>query len=135
MELLDSAMVSVEAGVGSDSRGVIRAGSKGNRQVTVLAKESWDLACRKVGANPPWTARRANLLAEGLSLPTNAGGRLRIGTVELLITGETEPCSRMDAVAPGLRAALTPDWLGGVTCRVIHGGEIAIGDIMTMDAG
>ena len=133
MELLESAMVSVETGIGSDSRGVVRVGSKGNRQVTVLAKETWDLACDEVGASPAWTARRANLLVEGLALPTVAGARLRIGSVELLVTGETEPCSRMDDVAAGLRAALTPDWRGGVTCRVLSGGEIAIGDTMTMD--
>lgn len=134
MELLDSAVVSVGAGVGSDCRGVARVGSKGNRQVTVLAKEAWDLACNEVGEHPPWTSRRANLLVEGLLLPTVAGARLRVGTVELLVTGETEPCSRMDAVASGLRNALTPNWRGGVTCRVLHGGEIAVGDIMTMDA-
>jgi MOSC domain-containing protein YiiM len=134
MELLDSATVGVDTGIGSDSRGVVRAGSKGNRQVTVLAKEAWDLACQEVGERPVWTSRRANLLVEGLALPTVAGAKLRIGTVELLVTGETEPCSRMDEVVSGLRAALTPDWRGGVTCRVLSGGEIAIGDTMTMDA-
>ena len=133
MELLDSATVGVDTGIGCDSRGVVRAGSKGNRQVTVLAKEAWDLACREVGESPVWTSRRANLLVEGLALPTAPGTRLRIGTVELLVTGETEPCSRMDEVVSGLRAALTPDWRGGVTCRVVSGGEIKLGESMTME--
>ena len=73
------------------------------------------------------------LLVEGLALPTAPGARLRIGTVELLVTGETEPCSRMDEVVSGLRAALTPDWRGGVTCRVVSGGEIKLGESMTME--
>jgi MOSC domain-containing protein YiiM len=34
----------------------------------------------------------------------------------------------MDELAPGLRAALTPDWRGGVTGRVIADGTIAVGD-------
>jgi MOSC domain-containing protein YiiM len=41
---------------------------------------------------------------------------------------ETDPCERMEKLAPGLRAALTPDWRGGVCTMVLAGGEIAIGD-------
>ena len=34
----------------------------------------------------------------------------------------------METIAPGLKAALMPDWRGGVTASVVRGGEIAIGD-------
>ena len=53
---------------------------------------------------------------------------LRVGTVELEVTGETAPCDRMEEAWPGLRAALAVGGRGGVTCRVRRGGELAAGD-------
>ena len=44
------------------------------------------------------------------------------------ITDECEPCERMEALHPGLRAAMTPDWRGGFLGRVVEDGEIAVGD-------
>jgi MOSC domain-containing protein YiiM len=64
----------------------------------------------------------------GLANPQATGDVLAVGDVRLFITGETTPCSRMEQQLPGLRAALTPDWRGGLTANVIAGGEIAAGD-------
>lgn len=128
METLASASVSVDHGVASDCRGVVRPGGRGKRQVTVLSREAWAAACAEIGSGADWTVRRANLLVEGVALPQEAGQVVRIGTVRLLITGECDPCSRMDAQVPGLRIALTPAWRGGLTCRVLSGGSISLGD-------
>jgi MOSC domain-containing protein YiiM len=57
---------------------------------------------------------------------------LRIGEIILEITGECDPCSRMEEISPGLRAALTPGWRGGRLARVIHGGHIAVGDAISL---
>jgi MOSC domain-containing protein YiiM len=46
----------------------------------------------------------------------------------LEVTRHTDPCERMEALAPGLFAALTPDWRGGACTRVLMGGRIAVGD-------
>ena len=128
MELHDERAITLESGVEGDLRG-----RPGPRQVTVVARESWTEACRELGREVPWTARRANLLVEGVSLEKAVGRVLRIGEVELEITGETEPCSRMDEAASGLRAALEPEWRAGVTCRVRRGGKVAAGDAVTLD--
>ena len=57
---------------------------------------------------------------------------MKIGNVILEITGETTPCQLMDENYPGLQKALEPNWNGGVTCRVIKGGEIKKGDNVTL---
>ncbi|GAC22011.1 MOSC domain-containing protein [Paraglaciecola arctica] len=124
METKVETMVSKVAGVEDDFRG-----KPGKRQVTVLSLEQWQLACDELGTSLPWTVRRANLLLEGVSFDaTMLGKQIKIGQLILLITRETDPCPRMDAQHQGLTEALTPDWRGGVCCRVIADGRVKIGD-------
>lgn len=129
IETIDHATVSLELGVHGDYRGAMKPG-RNKRQVTVIALEDWDATMTELG-NPAldWSVRRANLLVEGVALPRDPGARIRfVGGVVLEVTGETDPCNRMEEIAPGLRAVLTPEWRGGVTTRVIAGGELAIGE-------
>jgi len=124
MESLESVSVTTELGIDGDFRGKLR-----RRQVTILADEDWQAACLEIGRDDiHWTERRANLCVRGIALSRNKGSKLSIGDVVFEITGETDPCNRMDAVAMGLQEALRPDWRGGVTCRVIAGGTITVGD-------
>lgn len=116
-------LVTPEHGVAGDFRG-----AAGQRQVTIVFEDDWRAACEALGQSLPWTFRRANFLIEGLANPRAAGARLRIGAAMFAITGETEPCSNMDRQHEGLRAALTPDWRGGLTARVIEGGAVTVGD-------
>lgn len=103
-------------------------GRKTTRQITVVFAEDWETACAQLGQALPWTLRRANLLVRGVVNPRAAGGRLSIGPAMLAITGETDPCQMMERAQAGLMAALTPDWRGGVTARVLEGGPIRLGD-------
>lgn len=97
------------------------------RAVTVLSRESWRATCRTLGTELPWTLRRANLLVEGVALAGSVGRRLHVGALVLEVSEETEPCRVMDAIHPGLRAALAPDWRGGVSCRVVTPATIEVG--------
>lgn len=124
MDTVEETGVDAVSGIGGDFRGKSK-----KRQVTVLALSGWQAALHELGRpDLPWTTRRANLLVEGVTLPQQIGARINIGTVVLEITMESDPCSRMDEQQPGLRLALTPDWRGGVCCRVVQGGSIRIGD-------
>jgi MOSC domain-containing protein YiiM len=133
MEVVDHVNVSVEAGLEGDFRGAVKPGGRGRRQVSLVERGDWETAMAAVGHSLPWQDRRANLLVDGLDLPQIPGTRLRIGTVVLEITQECDPCSRMETLAAGLKAALTPDWRGGVLARVIEGGVIAVGDAILVE--
>ena len=127
MQRLSSATIG-SAGVTGD---VPRKNPK--RQVTVVAREAWELTCVELAAPVPWIARRANLLVEGIKLEQTTGKRLRIGAILLEITGETKPCDNMDRQHPGLQVALTPNWRAGVTCHVLEPGEIKVGDAVSWE--
>ena len=123
MTVQASATINLKAGVSGDY-----GRRAGKRQVTVLSEEAWRQACDELGAALPWTTRRANLLVAGIPLRPLAGSRLLIGDVILEVTGETDPCIRMDQQHAGLKQALAVQARGGVTCRVLAGGNITPGD-------
>ena len=127
MQTLQQAEITLVSGVARDFRG-----RPGDRQVTVISADVWRQVCTELGRTIPWTTRRANLLVEGIELPRSIGGEIRIGSVRLQVTGETDPCSRMEEQCQGLKAALQPDWRGGVCCRVLQEGPVTIGDAVTL---
>ena len=129
MEQIDAVDVAAGGGLEGDHKGA----KFPRRGVTVLAREAWEAALAALSdlGGPvllPWTARRANLLVEGVRLPAARTAILTIGPVRLEVTFETYPCRRMTEVHPGLLRALAPDWRGGITARVLDGGRIRIGD-------
>lgn len=134
MQKIAEGLISVERGLEGDHKGT----KFPRRQITILSREDWSAALAELhdlaGPVPlPWTARRANLLVEGLSLPRGPGSIVRIGGVQLEVTAQTYPCRRMEEVHPGLLKALAPDWRGGVTARVIVGGTVRIGDAVAVE--
>jgi MOSC domain-containing protein YiiM len=103
------------------------------RQITIISREAWDrLMAGLDDTVPPWS-RRANLMVSGVDLEETRGRILRVGSVRLAIGGETTPCERMDEALPGLRAAMTPHWNGGVFAQVLDDGIIVVGDVVRWD--
>jgi MOSC domain-containing protein YiiM len=130
MHTADHGQVTLAEGLHGDFRSAL-ASSKPTRkrQLTLIEGDSWRAAQAECGCFAEWQESRRNLLVEGLRLPRVVGARLIIGPSLLLeVSGECDPCERMDALHPGLRTALTPDWRGGVLARVISEGPIALGD-------
>ncbi len=129
MQQQNSAEITIEKGITGDLRG-----SAPDRQVTILSEPAWSKTCNSIDADLPWTIRRANLLVDGVDFsPADVGKTVRIGEVILEITRETNPCSLMDQQHQGLKAALIPEWRGGVCCNVIKPGSIQIGDQVEID--
>jgi len=122
-ECVDGSIISA-AGLEGDFKGA----KYRRRQITILEREAWEAAIAELDCTLAWTTRRANLLIEGIRLPRSKGAIVRIGPVQLEVTDQTYPCRRMDEACRGLLSALAKDWRGGVTTRVLQGGEISIGD-------
>lgn len=123
MQTLEQAFISMDKGVADDFRG-----KPGKRQVTVMSLKTWQDVNKELHTDIEWTTRRANLLVDDLELENTTGQILVIGDVELLITGETDPCHRMQEALDGLYDALLVHWRGGVRCRVLSEGVITVGD-------
>ena len=102
----------------------------GPRQVTLVAAEDLVAVAAFLGMREiaPELLRR-NFVIRGINLLAVKDRRFRVGSALLEGSGECAPCSRMEeALGPGGYNAVRGR--GGITARVIEGGDIAIGDIV-----
>ncbi|PCJ54349.1 MAG: hypothetical protein COA73_14405 [Candidatus Hydrogenedentota bacterium] len=122
----------------ADSVDVTEVGIVGNieqspdRRITLLSREKWEDTMGDLGEDLPWTARRANVLVEGIDLASCMGKSLQVGGITLKIMGETHPCGFMERACDGLYDALVPACRGGVHGSVEYGGKIAVGDTVSL---
>lgn len=108
-----------------------------HRQVTVQSLEEIALAEAEVGRALPATHTRRNItLASGL-LDRTPGARIAIGIagsddwVELEVVRDAAPCKLLEDTL-GRDAKLALHKRAGVCYRTITGGEIRLGDAMTV---
>ena len=109
------------------------ANQGGKRQVTIIEREMWEEVMRGLGASVSPSARRANLMLNGIRLAESHGRVLRIGSCRIQIYGQTRPCERMDEALSGLREALKPNWGGGAYGEVLDDGRIEVGDTVSWE--
>lgn len=70
---------------------------------------------------------RENFTVDGADVQSwPVGQRLRIGDAVFEVTMVCDPCERMEAIRPGLRAELEDR--RGMLARVLESGEVAVGD-------
>ncbi len=99
----------------------------GARQVTLLAEEDLLAIARFLGkAQVAPDQLRRNILVAGINLLALRDRHVRVGDAVLEVTGECHPCSRMEEVlGPGGYNAVRGH--GGVTARVVEGGDVPVG--------
>ena len=114
----------LETGIGLD--GDKHANAASRRQVLIADREALDELELEPGVI------KENITVEGLDVMKLAPGtQLRLGVEAVVeLTSVCEPCFRMDEIRPGLKAELEDR--RGMNSRVISGGQIAVGDPITI---
>ena len=104
--------------------------TQGARQVTVIPAEHLAAIASYLGHDsvPPELLRR-NIVVRGINLAALKGRTFRLGAALLESTGECHPCSKMERLlgAGGYNAVRGH---GGITARVLEGGEVRLGDML-----
>jgi MOSC domain-containing protein YiiM len=121
----------VEAG-----RGIVgdRYHGTRHRHVTVQSATALAAATQSYGAPVPAGLTRRNLTIDAGDVPRDPGARIRVGTVLLEVVRVAAPCKLLDdTIGRGAQEALRRR--AGSVCRVLEGGEIAVGDAVELDAG
>ena len=97
-----------------------------HRQVSLLSHEKVE-DFKKRGADVQQGAFGENLLVSGLDLRTlPVGTRLRSGEIEMEVTQIGKECHAHCAIYHQVGDCIMPR--EGIFARVLHGGEIAVGD-------
>ena len=108
--------------------------TQGARQVTVIPAEHLTAIAAYLGKDsiPPELLRR-NVVVRGINLAALKGRSFRLGSAVLENSGECHPCSKMERLL-GTGGYNAVRGHGGITARVLEGGEVRLRDaILTLD--
>jgi MOSC domain-containing protein YiiM len=123
----DSAILTTARGIAGDHYDTRRDGP---RQVTLIAMEDLAAIAAFLGrAEVAPDLVRRNLVTRGINLWALKDRRFRVGAALLEGSGDCAPCGFMEEnLGPGGYNAVRGH--GGITARVLEGGEIRIGDVV-----
>lgn len=131
--LLSVTTVKAKAGIGL--AGDHYSSKNGKRQVTLIQKEHLSAVASMLGKQEidPGLIRR-NIVVSGINLAALKDKEFKVGNTVLKYTGECHPCSRMEEnLGHGGYNAMRGH--GGITCKVIESGDIAVGDLVSFESG
>lgn len=109
-----------------------RDGSVQRRQVSLIEREVLEEhASALLVPSFPAGAVRSNIETSGFDLAAHVQCTVQIGTVILFFYAHRDPCSKMEAVAPGLMKRML-NGRQGVLAQVVQGGLIRVGDTIEL---
>ena len=120
----------IERVVAEAGRGLVGDRYHGTKHRHLTVQSELDLAAAGAALGGPVDplATRRNVTISG-PVPDERGTRFEIGPVLVEIVRAAAPCTLLDdVIGPGARVALRRR--GGIVCRVLTDGEIAVGDVV-----
>ena len=121
---------SVEVEAGKGIVGDRYHGTK-HRHVTVQSLDALAEAAEIYGGDVPAHLTRRNLTLDRGIVPREPGALIRVGSVLLQVVRVAAPCKLLDdTIGPGAHHAMRHR--GGSVCRVLEGGEVAVGDVVDL---
>lgn len=120
-------------GLADDRLGQRGEAELSTRQVTLIQLEHLPLIATFARRSEPLDPvdLRRNLVISGINLLALKNARVRVGAALIEIVGPCAPCSRMEEViGPGGYAAMRGH--GGMTARILEGGAIRVGDVVSV---
>ena len=122
---VQAALLDPESGLEGDH---YRSRTSRTRQVTLIQQEQLAAIAGHLGLERvlPEQLRR-NLVVAGINLAALKEARFRVGGAVLEATGVCHPCSRMEEIL-GQGGYNAVRGHGGITARIVRGGEVRSGD-------
>jgi MOSC domain-containing protein YiiM len=102
------------------------------RQITLIEVETLEAVAAALGlAAVPQGASRRQVVVRGVALNASIGRCLRVGPLLVKVEAPCDPCRNMEAkIGRGARAAM--ETRGGVCGRIIEGGVLSPGDVVSI---
>lgn len=112
--------------------GDYRSGKFQIGQITLVEAEIIETMSRELGYEIPAGASRRQIMVKGIMLNELIDQNLRLGSVLVRVEDKCNPCNNMEKkIGPGAKNAMNGK--GGIRCRVIEGGELHVGDKITVE--
>ncbi len=102
-------------------------------QITLIEAETIDAMSLKLGLDIPNGASRRQIMVKGINLNKLVGQNLRLGQIFARVEDKCKPCNNMEQkIGPGAKNAMNNK--GGIRCSIIDGGELHVGDKITVES-
>lgn len=102
------------------------------RQITLIETETIEAMSRELGYDIPAGASRRQILVKDINLDELVNQNLRLGQIIVRVEDKCNPCNNIERkIGPGAKKAMNGK--GGICCRIIEGGEIYVGDKITVE--
>jgi MOSC domain-containing protein YiiM len=101
-------------------------------QITLIEAEAIDVMSCELSYNIPAGASRRQIMVKGITLIGLIGQNLRLGQILVRVEDKCSPCKKMEKKI-GLGAKNAMNDRGGIRCRIIDGGDLHVGDKISVE--
>ncbi len=132
LQAVDQAEIKVGGGLVGDRYFRPKDGGQADQEITLIESEALEALAKECGITLHSTQARRNLVTRGVPLNHLIDREFSVGEVRLRGIRLCEPCGHLeDMTHKGVREGLLHR--GGLRARVIKGGTVRVGDMVSGD--